>query len=201
MTSLPALLSCDAITAMRAGKQLTKPVTFQVQAHSYVQLRGPNGVGKSTLLRHLCGLVPHHDCQIALNGTPVNASLIAHTIKCAYLGHRDGLHPDLNAYENFECLTGKDRQDLVQKPWFDRPVASYSAGQRQMLNLMLLDDENDLWLLDEASASLDQDNLRYLEERIAGFLALGGAVIAATHTPLADQLATDILWLEQAETP
>ena len=68
-----------------------------------------------------------------------------------------------------------------------------------MLTLHMLDDGHDIWLLDEPSASLDEANLTYLEERIAGYLACGGIVIAATHVPLAQSLITQTITLEPYE--
>lgn len=198
MTDLQDYMTVRGLCATRAGTALTQPVSFTLRAGDYVQLRGPNGCGKSTLLRHLAGLVPAANGIIEINASPCVPSQIPQSLKIAYLGHQDGLQDDLTGYENYELLTGRGRDELVQKPLYERHVIHYSAGQRQLLSLLMLDDEQDIWLLDEPSASLDAHNHRFLEERIAGFLALGGAVIASTHSPLGQSLVSQLITLEAA---
>ena len=185
------LMACRDMPASRNGYALTSPVSFTLTSGSYIQLRGPNGSGKSTLLRQLAGLVPHDEGQIEIKGQIVTSSQIAAKLRLSYLGHADGLHPDLTGYENYELLSGHSREGFLQDDLYDRPVSSYSAGQRQLLCIHILSDEDDLWLLDEAATSLDTQNRIYLEERMAGFLALGGAVIASTHSDLAQNLVNE----------
>ena len=72
-------------------------------------------------------------------------------------------------------------------------------GKRQLLCIHLLQDDHDLWLLDEAATSLDDKNRHHLEERIAGFPAIGGAVIASTHSDLAQNLVSQIITLEKRD--
>ena len=195
MTFTRTLISCDALCASRDGIALTKPVSLTLAAGTYLQLRGANGCGKSTFLRHMAGLLPATHGTILLDDTPCAAHDIAQKRRISYLGHADGLHGDLSAYENYELLTAKSRITLVQSALYERPVATYSAGQRQKLTLHMLDDTHDFWLLDEPAASLDEANLHHLEERIAGYLAMGGAVIASTHMPLAEGLVSKVITL------
>ena len=189
------IISCEALVACRDGIVLTKPVSFTLTAGTYLQLRGANGSGKSTMLRHLAGLLPAPDATIMIDDTSCAGPDIAQRRRISYLGHADGLHGDLTGYENYELLTGQSRIMLTQSSLYERPVSTYSAGQRQKLTLHMLDDSHDFWLLDEPAASLDDANLRHLEERIAGYVAQGGAVIASTHTPLAERLVTKLITL------
>ena len=195
MSDMIPLLTCHNVQACRDEIALTMPVSFVIGKGSYLQLRGTNGSGKSTLLRHLAGLLPLRfgtiTCHPAAQDGKDNLSHLA----LSYQGHDDAMSGDLSGYENYEILTAQSRMMLVQSALYERPVATYSAGQRQKLRLHMLDDSHDIWLLDEPAASLDEANLAYLEERIAGFLALGGAVIATTHTPLAQSLVSQSLTL------
>lgn len=195
MTVQDNIITVQALGASRDGMALTEPVSFTLAPGSYLQLRGANGCGKSTFLRHLAGLLPATHGTIMIDDTPCAAHEIAHRRRISYLGHADGLHGDLTGYENYELLTGESRITLVQSALYERPVATYSAGQRQKLTIHMLDDKHDIWLLDEPTASLDDSNVRHLEERIAGYLANGGAVIASTHTPLAEGLVTNLITL------
>ena len=195
MTVKHNIISCEVLSAGRNGMALTQPVSFSLARGQFVQLRGANGCGKSTFLRHLAGLLPALHGTILIDDAPQAAHQIATRRGISYLGHADGLHGDLSAYENYELLTGESRIMLVQSALYERPVATYSAGQRQKLTIHMLNDDHDFWLLDEPAASLDDANLRHLEERIAGYLANGGAVIASTHTPLGEGLVTKVITL------
>lgn len=198
-TASSAVIECRNISANRDGYRLTAPQSFRLAKGGYLQLRGANGCGKSTMLRHLAGFLPDFEGTIFIDESPCAPADIPQQKQLCYLGHNDALSGDLTGYENFELLTGKGRMMLVQLALYDRPVASYSAGQRQKLNLQILDDEADIWLLDEPSSNLDDANLYYLEERIAGFLATGGIVIASTHSPLAQSLVTQTIHLAAPE--
>ena len=183
---------------MRGGQPLIQPISFDCEAGSYIQLRGPNGIGKSTFLRHIAGLAPIDEGRFLLNGEIFRPYHEDTDFALCYLGHRDGFHPDLTGLENLALLGATLPVALQDEPVYHRPVHSYSAGQRQYLNLLTLDDEADLWLLDEPAVSLDAANLAILEDRIAAFLKAGGRVIVATHTDIAEALVTQCITLEAA---
>lgn len=195
MSAKQPIITCQELVAARHDTPLTKPISFALAAGDFIQLRGPNGGGKSTMLRQLAGLLPTTFGTILVDGIACDAPSIPQRCSISYLGHHDGMHGDLTGYENFECLTGKSRLTLPQASIYQRAVSSYSAGQRQKLVITMLDDDHDLWLLDEPASSLDEANLKELEERMAGFLALGGAIIASTHTPLAQSLVSQMITL------
>ena len=181
---------------MRAGMALTKAVSFTMERGHYLQLRGMNGIGKSTFLRQLAGLIPCDSGHLTINDTPYNPAQDRLTLKVQYLGHRDGLHNDLTGYENLQLLGAINDKGAQTEPLYHRQLNSYSAGQRQRLNLLTLSDEADLWLLDEPSSNLDGDNLQFLEEMIKAFLKKGGMVIAATHGDVAQTDVTQQIQLE-----
>ena len=190
--------ACHDMAAMRAGLALTKPVSFTIASGGYTQLRGANGIGKSTFLRQIAGLIPHDTGLLTLNEAPYHPANDRLSLKAVYLGHRDGFHDDLTGIENIELLCGYCPDEIASQPLYQRQINSFSAGQRQRLNLLTLSDDADLWLLDEPSSNLDDDNLIYLEDRIKGFIAKGGMVIAATHSDIAQQSVTNEIHLEKA---
>jgi len=189
-------LSCHSVSAMRAGMALTNAVSFTMERGDYLQLRGMNGIGKSTFLRQLAGLIPCDSGHLTINDAPYNPAQDRLTLKVQYLGHRDGLNNDLTGYENLQLLGAKNDKRAQTEPLYHRQLNSYSAGQRQRLNLLTLSDEADLWLLDEPSSNLDGDNLQFLEEMIKAFLKKGGMVIAATHGDVAQTFVTQQIQLE-----
>lgn len=191
-------ICCQSMTAMRAGMALTSPISFAITSGSYLQIRGANGVGKSTFLRQLAGLIPSDLGTMTINDKPYKPSQDRLSLKTVYLGHRDGLHGDLTAIENITLLCGSCPEEIVDTPLYQRPVSSYSAGQRQRLNILTLFDDADLWLLDEPSSNLDGDNLVFLERKIKSFIASGGIVIAATHADIGEDDVTMRIHLEKA---
>ena len=188
-------LSCHSVAAMRAGMAVTKAVSFTIERGQYLQLRGMNGIGKSTFLRQLAGLIPCDNGHLTLNDAPYDPATDRLSLKTHYLGHRDGLHNDLTGFENLQLLGARIDEQTQSHPLYQRQLNSYSAGQRQRLNLLTLSDEADLWLLDEPSSNLDGDNLQFLEEMIKAFLKKGGIVIAATHGDVAQSSVTQQIQL------
>ena len=193
-------LSCHSVTAMRAGMTLTSPVSFTMERGDYLQLRGMNGIGKSTFLRQLAGLIPCDRGHLTIKDAPYDPAKDRLSLKTHYLGHRDGLHNDLTGTENLQLLGAKIDKHTQTEPLYQRQLNSYSAGQRQRLNLLTLSDEADLWLLDEPSSNLDGDNLQFLEEMIKAFLKKGGMVIAATHGDVAQSHVTQQIQLEPSSS-
>ena len=190
--------SCHSVAAMRAGMAITSAISFALKRGDYLQLRGMNGIGKSTFLRQLAGLIPCDSGYFTLNDTAYAPSRDRLTLKVHYLGHRDGLHNDLTGLENLKLLGGAITEKMTADPLYKRAVNSYSAGQRQRLNLLTLSDDADLWLLDEPASNLDDENLQFLEEMIKAFLKKGGMVIAATHGDVAQNQVTHQIHLEPA---
>lgn len=191
-------LACQSVTAMRASISLTKPLSFSIERGSYLQLRGANGIGKSTFLRQWAGLIPFERGTITLNDAAYNPAQDRLSLKTIYLGHRDGFHGDLTGLETIQLFCDHLPEDALSNPLYKRQVASYSAGQRQKLNLLTLSDKADLWLLDEPSANLDDENLQQLEAKIISFIAKGGMIIAATHSDIAQDHVTHHITLEKA---
>ena len=102
-----SVIRCHELAACRNEHILTAGLSFAVSAGGYVQLRGPNGIGKSTILRHLAGLTPFEVGTIFVHGEEVSPQDIPSKLDIGYLGHDDGLHPDLTAFENFELLIAR----------------------------------------------------------------------------------------------
>lgn len=178
-----SLLAVSDLTVARGGIRVLEGVSFTVDAGQALILRGPNGIGKTSLLRSLAGLQP------ATSGTITHAE-----DALAYAAHADGLKPALTAQENLEFwarifdggAVAKALEAMNLTPLADRVAGSLSAGQKRRLGLArLLVTGRPIWILDEPTVSLDAASVQQFAAVIRKHLATGGAAVMATHIDLA----------------
>jgi heme exporter protein A len=154
-------------------------------------LRGPNGVGKSTLLLTLAGLIPPMEGRIIFEGHDPEDGPAAH-----YCGHKNAVRARLGVAETLDFWAGLngrtgissadalDKVGLLQAAKLD---AGYlSAGQQRRLALArLLVSQRPVWFLDEPTAALDVAGQALLADLVQQHLANGGIVVIATHDDIA----------------
>ncbi len=185
-------LSVEDLACRRDGRLVFSGLSFNVAPGEARLLRGPNGVGKSSLLRVLAGLVPPAAGRVTLDGTtPRDAD--AWVERVAHAGHLDAVKPQLTVEENLRFWAGvMGAPDIAPAlTAFDlaaiagRPAAACSAGQKRRLGLArLLLAERRLWLLDEPTVALDAASIVRFTEVAAAHLARGGMALIATHVDL-----------------
>lgn len=177
------LLTLQDVSVARGGLPLVEGVTLTLGAGQGVLLRGPNGVGKTTLLRAIAGLQP-----VRAGTVTTDPDLLA------YAGHADGVKATLSVKENlvfWAGIFGGGDVDAVMEAMnltglADRAARDLSAGQRRRLGLArLLVTHRPLWLLDEPTVSLDAASAALFEGLLAQHLADGGAALISTHLPIA----------------
>ena len=174
---------------------LFRDLSFRVDAGRVLSLEGPNGVGKSSLLRVLAGLLPAAAGTIALiSGSATETDADDRARKVAWLGHNDAAKPQLTPREvlSFFARLYGTRADIEAAlaavglaKIADLACAYLSAGQKKRLALARLKVvERPIWLLDEPLSSLDTDGRKAALDLVNAHIMFGGIVIAATHEPL-----------------
>ncbi len=185
-------LTADALTCQRGGRIVFSGLSFAIGAGEAVQVTGPNGSGKSSLLRLVAGLVRIESGRLTLEGGDDEATIGE---KCHYCGHQDAFKGSLTVNENLAFWTeylgggGCDAAVALGQLGIDHladlPAGYLSAGQRRRLALArLLTVARPIWLLDEPTAALDAASQKVLADIMAGHVAGGGMILAATHGPL-----------------
>ena len=172
------LLQTENLICRRKGRALFAPINLAIGAGALVMLQGPNGSGKTSLLRALAGLLPHE-------------GRIRREAKICYIGHRLAVHSDLSPEEHLDFWGALSERPASQNKILERlglenlvehRAATLSSGQKQRLALCrLLLSEARLWLLDEPFASLDAEGTGLLAVLIAQHRERGGAAIIASH--------------------
>ena len=184
------------VSCVRGGREVFSGLDFEAASGEALAVTGPNGSGKTSLLRLIAGLLAVTGGSIGLEGGEAELTLPEQT---HYLGHRDALKPALSVLENLtfwrDFLGGEPsdaREDLKESlsaVGLDHavylPAAYLSAGQRRRLSIArLLTVRRPIWLLDEPTAALDAAAQGKLHELMRGHLSGGGIIVAATHAPL-----------------
>jgi heme exporter protein A len=177
------MLQVRGLCCARGGVPVLEGVSFNVKVGEALILRGPNGVGKTTLLRTLAGLQP------ALDGT---VDYPDGTV--AYASHADGIKTALTVTENLTFwaqVYGRSVPDTVYDS-FDltslrtRAAGTLSAGQKRRLGLARLGViGRSVLFLDEPTVSLDGFSVRMFADWMRDVhLAQGGCAVIATHIDL-----------------
>lgn len=192
-----AILAGRALDCRRGERIVFSGLDFDLAAGELLLLRGPNGSGKTSLLRLIAGLIAPERGMLTWRGAPI-ADPEVFRAELAYLGHADAAKPELTVREDLvfwqrmRCrragAEGAARSAL--EPFgltelADLPCRLLSAGQRRRLALArLLLAERPIWLLDEPTVSLDRASQEILSKVVDRHLEAGGLVVAATHVPL-----------------
>lgn len=181
-------VSGDGLAIRRGERLLFEDLSFTANAGDYVEIRGANGAGKTSLLRAIAGFLRPSAGRISFE----NAA--EPTLGLHYLGHLNGLKGSVSARAHMRYWAGLLGGDGAIEPaaaelgvtaLMDLPVRVLSQGQQRRVSLTrLLIARRPVWLLDEPAAALDSAGRGIVASLISAQCALGGVVFAAVHEPL-----------------
>ena len=193
MPPLPArTLRIERLAAQRGERLLFADLELTLGPGEAIELRGANGVGKTTLLLIVAGIVRATAGRVWLQGGDPEQRW---ETDIGYLGHKGAIKPRLTVLENlgFWARLGGAPADAVPAAletvglapigWLE--AGNLSAGQTRRLALArLLAGDRPVWLMDEPTAALDAAGEALVARLIDRHLDAGGSALIATHHEL-----------------
>ncbi len=182
----------------RGDRRLIRNLSFGLESATLLHVRGPNGCGKTTLLRAMCGLFEPQEGEIRWDGESIRKLGDEFRKDVLYLGHLNGIKHELTALENLriEATLDGDKVDEDQvwdalkriglTGFEDLPTKVLSQGQKKRVALSrLLLSNAPLWILDEPFVGLDVGAVDQLQGLIADHVDQGGMAVITTHQEVA----------------
>ncbi len=191
------MLDADRLECVRGRRRLFAELSFALAPGECLWVQGPNGSGKTSLLRILAGLARPERGEVRWNGTPVGELGEEYRAELLWCGHALALKEDLSPEENLrawsavggyplgreQALSALDALGVAQLA--ELPVRALSQGQKRRVALARLAlGGRRLWLLDEPLTSLDARASETLGALLDAHLGAGGVAVLASHQPV-----------------
>ncbi|MDH3221741.1 MAG: cytochrome c biogenesis heme-transporting ATPase CcmA [Gammaproteobacteria bacterium] len=187
-----ALLEIQDLSCIRNDRTLFEHLEFALEPGEMLVVEGPNGCGKTSLLRILTGLRLADSGDVLWRGQPIDRLAGDYYEQVTYVGHHDGVKHELSCLENLRLARAmgipsvRDLDDVLEQvnlyAYGDSEVGSLSAGQKRRLALArLLATDSMIWILDEPFTSLDKASMAMFSEMFEQQLQRSGIIVVTSH--------------------
>src|ERR1700728_1566073 len=206
MSIAPDGLSVDKIHVWRGDRHVLQGVSPHISRGELLHVSGPNGTGKTTLLRVVSGLLRPEQGSVTWLGRSITTIRTDYQAALAYASHEPALKGDLTALENLRFAVGLKRRITAGElraslertgvgACADLRARVLSAGQRRRVALArILAMQATLWLLDEPFTNLDTAGTTLTGELLQSHVRAGGAALVVAHHTL--EVDVDVRRLE-----
>ena len=193
MLSVSPLIEFQQLTCIRDDRVLFSGLDCTIDSGDMVCIKGPNGCGKTTLLRALTLLLPEFEGNILWRGQSILQAQYEFLSELLFVGHLPGIKKTLTPRENLRFLSNLSGQytdeqidyALAQVGLYgyeDMPGHQLSAGQGRRIALARLYlTQAQVWVLDEPYTALDIQGITRLEQRFKEHAEQGGCIIITSH--------------------
>jgi heme exporter protein A len=197
MDSAPQGLTVEKIHIWRGDRHVLRGVSLTLNPGELLQVAGPNGTGKTTLLRVACGLLRPEQGRVTWCGRPITGIRPQFLSALVYAAHEPALKGDLTALENLRYLVGLKRsiRTAELEAALERtgvaacaqlPVRVLSAGQRRRVALArVLAMRSPLWMLDEPFTNLDAAGSALVTDLLREHVSAAGMALVVAHHEIA----------------
>ncbi len=183
------ILEVSDLAISRGDNLLIENLSFSMAKGDTVWVAGSNGIGKTSLLKCIAGLLRPEGGKVLWRGQDVHKHISSHT---GYQGHHDAHKPNLTALENLQFWQSTFKTSISPKQALEQVGLSaqerlrakgLSAGQSRRLSLArLLIKQASLWILDEPAAAMDMKGQDVIHALVAEHVKSGGCALIASHT-------------------
>jgi heme exporter protein A len=189
-------LCVDQVHVWRGDRHVLKGVTLALRPRQLLHVSGPNGTGKTTLLRVACGLLRPEQGRVSWLGNSITGVRADYQAALAYASHEPALKGDLTALENLRFAVGLKRRVGAGElraslertgvaACADLPARVLSAGQRRRVAMArVIAMQASLWLLDEPFTNLDAAGSDVLTSLLQSHVEEGGLALVVAHHDL-----------------
>ncbi|MDJ0776636.1 MAG: cytochrome c biogenesis heme-transporting ATPase CcmA [Gammaproteobacteria bacterium] len=190
--SANTLLETRNLTCIRNDRRLFGGLELVLEAGQMLVVEGPNGCGKTSLLRILTGLRLADEGEVRWRGETIEKLAGDYYEEIAYVGHHDGVKRELSCLENLRLAramgipSALELDDVLEQVnlyvYGETEAGSLSAGQRRRLALArLLATRSILWILDEPFTSLDKASMAMFTGLFVAHIEAGGMIVMTSH--------------------
>lgn len=177
---------------MRNDRLLFEHLDINLEAGQMLVVEGPNGCGKTSLLRILTGLRLADGGEVLWRQQPIDRLAGDYFEQVNYVGHHDGVKHELSCLENLRLAramgvpSGLDLDEVLEQvnlyAYGETEAGSLSAGQKRRLALArLLATDAMLWILDEPFTSLDKASMALFSGLFEQQLERQGVIVMTSH--------------------
>ena len=187
-------IRASGISKSYGNRRVLRCLDFEAGDGEVIALIGRNGVGKTTLLRTLAGLMKPDSGQVLIDGLDITAEQMYLRCRVGVVLHASMLYPDLTAEENlrffFQLYNLPAKPDAIQNMlaavMLDKRgsdlVRTFSRGMQQRLSIArALVHSPSILLMDEPYTGLDQQSTSWLDELFKQSAAKGKTILFTSH--------------------
>jgi heme exporter protein A len=196
MNTATAGLEVERVHVWRGDRHVLKGVNLRLESGELLHISGPNGTGKTTLMRVVCGLLRPEQGTVSWLGQSILRIREQYQAALAYASHEPALKGDLTALENLRFAVGLKRRVTAAElngslertgvaGCADLPARVLSAGQRRRVAMArVLAMRASLWLLDEPFTNLDAAGAELMSGLLQAHVEGGGSALVVAHHDL-----------------
>ena len=172
------------------GQKILSNITYKFEKGMIYGLYGPNGSGKTMILRMLAGLIHPTEGTVEM-GQKILHKDVSFPPSVGIIIENMEMLQQLTSFENLEVLAGikkiatkQDIENALKRVGLDsnKPVKKYSLGMRQRLNVaQAIFEKPDLILLDEPTNALDENGVKLIHKILEEEKERGACIVMATH--------------------